>query len=202
MRPLPHSASCANGADAPTNEFPASQQTWRQPRWFPTADGTSPEKVRPIWNEPSWCSLSRRIVPKIHPRKRPQRLPPALGPFFPALATLCTNPGGIARCLLRAERRCGGPRSVEPHQDLAEGTFALLQRRPVLGGGQPWILEKVLCFGCLACRCRSFCCWHCFGTIKDDEPSPRMKVVALFPHAAEGDQIQVTGAGLNNVRSL
>jgi hypothetical protein len=53
-------------------------------------------------------------------------------------------------------------------------------------------LEKVLCFGCLACRCRSFCCWHCFGTIEDDEPcsSLRMRVVYLSPHAGRATKFR------------
>jgi hypothetical protein len=149
------------------------------------------KKFAPIGNEPSLCSLLWRIVPKIHPRKRPQRLPPALGPFF--VPWLRCAPNQVESLdVPRVARRCGAPHSVEPDHDFAEGTFAVLQRRPVLGGGQLWILEKVLCFGCLACRCRSFCCWHCFGTIEDDEPcsSLRMRVVYLSPHAGRATKFR------------
>lgn len=133
------------------------------------------KKFAPIGNEPSLCSLLCRIVPQDTPPQTASASPPGAGAFLCALASVCTKPGGIARCassgaaMRRPAFRGTGPR-------LRRGNFRRSPASSRFGGGQLWILEKVLCFGCLACRCRSFCCWHCFGTIEDDQPCSSLRM--------------------------
>jgi hypothetical protein len=96
---------------------------------------------------------------------------PGAGVFFSCLGDVCLEWSGDAAARVQGNRTGIWPRELSLFASVV--TFS--------GGGQLWVLEKVLCFGCLACRCRSFCCWRCFGTIEDDEPcsSPRMRVVSL-----------------------
>src|SRR5262245_905568 len=40
-----------------------------------------------------------------------------------------------------------------------------------------WALVKVLCSGCLAFRCRSFCCWPCSGITRLDRIRPKRPAI-------------------------